>query len=591
MVFFGVRDLVGSRPRTPLPLKRSLPDWPGLVAWAALLALVVPLAARPLSHDDLFWHLQSGAWMVEHHAVPHVDPFSFTRAGAPWVTHEWGFSLLVYWIWLLAGPVALIATRVLLVLLIGWTLTRTVRSREPNEAPGYLLPGLLAVGLWAVAAELILRAALVSELFLALTLLLLTRYRENGRTRDLVLLTGLVWVWANVHSGVLFGLFVLGLFAMEAVLAAPVRRRWPALGSLFRTREPRPYLLTLAAASALSLVNPNGIETLLYPFRLSRLLFASGIPWELGHFEASSPAANAGLLILAVLLLGGLLPLRRVPVSLAEIAGTATFVFLIYRSPRFVFHAAILAVPVIWRLWADRTPLSRAWIAGWATAGLTAAAALVAWTGFDARLLAPGLPEPAARFVLAQGIRGRVFNHQNNGGYLLWRLQQPIFWDGRNDVFATLAGEYVSTPFPDLMDRYGVDWALVTEHEMDPDLQSPRWGLVYWDDFRAIYLRRIPRFEPLLEKLELRLLPPFGGWPGMDALSRDPALAAAARTELDRVLAADPESQRALYFRAVVSLSQNHPQDAVRDLQTALKVRPNDQVSRLLDRLQSTPQP
>jgi hypothetical protein len=533
----------------------------------ALLALVVPLAARPLSHDDLFWHLQSGVWMAEHRSVPHADPFSFTRPGAPWIAHEWGFSLLVYGIWLLGGYLALIAARVLLILLIGWVLDRTMRTEGPEEAPRYLSMGLLAVGLWTVSAEVILRAALLSELFLALTLLLLARYRKNGRTRELVCVAGLFWIWANVHSGVVFGLFVLGLFTLEAV---------------FR-RKAKPYILTLAAAAVLSLINPNGIEALLYPFRLSRILFASGIPWELGHFSASSPAANSGLLILAVLLLAGLLPLRRlrqIPVWLAEIVGIATFVVLLYRSPRFVFHAVILALPVIYRLWAER---KRSNLAAASVAALTAASALVAWTGFDARLLAPGMPEPAARFVLAQGIQGRMFNHQNYGGYLLWRLKEPVFWDGRNDVFAPLVKEYVSTPFPEMMDRYGVDWALVTEHEWSPDFQS--WGLVYWDDFRAIYLRRVPRFEPLLAKLELRIVPPFGGWPG----DRDPALASAARPELDRVLAADPESQRALYFRALISARQGRIEEARRDLRTALAVRPNEQVSRLLDALERPP--
>lgn len=540
-----------------MPQKRHLLDFAG---WIALLALVVPLAARPLSHDDLFWHLQSGAWMAEHHSVPHVDPFSFTRQGAPWVTHEWGFSLLAYGIWLAGGYLALIATRVLLILLIGWILVRTMRLEGPEEAPGYLPVALLLTGFWTVSAEVILRAALMSELFLALTLLLLARYRRTGRTRELVCIAGLFWVWANIHSGVVFGLFVLGLFTLEAL----IRRRG------------QPYLLTLAAAAGLSLVNPNGIEALLYPFRLSRILFANDIPWELGHFASSSPAANSGLLILAVLLLAGLLPLRRVPVQAAEIVGIATFVVLLYRSPRFVFHAVILALPVICRLWAERR---RSNLAAGAVTALTAASALVAWMGFEARLLAPGVPEPAARFVEKADIRGRMFNHQNYGGYLLWRLKRPVFWDGRNDVFAPLVKEYVSTPFPELMDRYGVEWALITEHEWSPDLQSG-WGLVYWDDFRAIYVRRTPRFGPLLSRLELRIVPPFGGWPGMEGT--DPAQA---RAELDRVLEADPESQRALYFRALLSVRQGRIEEARGDLRAALAVRPNEQVSRLLEAL------
>lgn len=542
----------------------SLLDWLGL---AALIALAVPLAGRPLSHDDLFWHLESGAWMAEHGTVPRTDPFSFTRPDAPWVTHEWGFSLLVYGIWLLGGYPALIAARVLLVLAIGGVLAR-VMAREDDDGPSYLSTALLAIGLWTVSRELILRAALVSELFLALTLLLVARYRRNGRSRELVFLVGLFWLWANIHSGVIFGLFVLGLFTLEAIF--------------FRRREARPWLLTLGASALVSLVNPNGIETLLYPWRLGRVLFASGIQWDLGHFEASSPAANSGLLILGVLLLAGLLPLRKVPVSLAEILGIATFAVLVFRSPRFVFHVAILALPVIWRLWADRKPIAPA---RWLVPAATAVAALVAWMGFEGRLLSPSLPEPAARFVQEHGIRGRMFNHQNNGGYLLWRLKQPVFWDGRNDVFASLVQEYVATPFPEIADRYGIEWALVTEHEwqgIGPELDGGRWGLVYWDDFRAIYLRRVPRFEPLLATMELRMVPAFGGLPGLQEIPKTPPLAAAVRAELDRVLAGNPETQRALYFRAVLSLGEGRREDAVRDLRAALAIRPNEQVSRML---------
>lgn len=546
-----------------MPQKRSLLDFAG---WVALLLLVVPMAGRPLSHDDLFWHLQSGAWMAEHHSVPHVDPFSFTREGAPWVTHEWGFSLLAYGIWLAGGYLALIATRVLLILLIGWILVRTMRLEGPEEAPGYLPVALLLAGLWTVSAEVILRAALLSELFLALTLLLLARYRKTSRPRELICVAGLFWVWANVHSGVVFGLFVLGLFTLEALIR----------------RQGRPYLLTLAAAAVLSLINPNGIEAVLYPFRLSRILFAGDIPWELGHFAASSPAANSGLLILAVLLLAGLLPLRRVPVRVAEIVAIATFVILLYRSPRFVFHAVILALPLIYRLWAER---KRSNLAAGLVAALTLTSTLVGWATYQPRLLAPGVPEPAAAFVEKMGIRGRMFNHQNYGGYLLWRLKRPVFWDGRNDVFAPLVKEYVSTPFPDLMDRYQVDLALITEHEWDPEFQSGRWGLVYWDDFCAIYVRRIPRFAPLLEWFEKRVVPPFGGWPGMEAVSKDPQLAARAWAELSMTLDYNPESQRARYFRALLSIREGHIDEARWDLQNALAVRPNEQVSRLLESL------
>jgi hypothetical protein len=555
-----------------MPLRSlKLVDW---LCLAALVALAVAWASRPLSHDDLFGHLRTGEWMAAHRTVPKVDPFSFTRPGARWVTHEWGFSLLAWAVWLAAGYPGLIAARVALVLAIGVAVGW--RMREPRSIPW--TAALLGLGLWALAAELILRAALVSELFLALTLVFLARFRETSLQSDqrrfLIAIVILFFLWGNLHSGVIFGLFVLGLFALEGA---------------FRERRPKPYLLTLGAAALASLINPNGIEVWLYPFRLSRILFASGIAWDLGHFAAADPRTNTAFLILAVLLLAGLLPLAKLrELSIAEGVAILTFLALSFRSPRFLFHFAILALPALYRLHVRRpvrdwTPAMRR-IAAAATVLVLALTAATAWLSHPRRLITLQLPDGAVRFREANGIDGRLFNHQNFGGFLLWRTHQPVFWDGRNDVFASLVQEVTTTPFPTIVERYGIDELLITEHEL-PDIQPEipdRWGLVYWDDDSALYLRRDSRYGPLLDRLELRLFPGFGGRPGLEALARNPQLAAAARAELGRLLAVNPENQRALYFGGVISLYQGDLQRAGDELRAALAVRPNEQVEKAL---------
>lgn len=543
-----------------------------LLEWLALAALVLLAIARaslPLSHDDLFGHLRTGEWIAEHGSVPKADPFSFTRAGERWITHEWGFSLLTWGVWLLGGYPGLIAARVILVLLIGVAVARRMTAEEEARSVPWRI-ALLAVGLWAVARELILRAALVSELLLALTLLLLTRYRQTGERRYLIALPALFLAWGNLHSGVIFGLYVLALEALEAL----VRR-----GAF------RPYLLALGASALASLCNPNGIEVWLYPFRLSRILFGSGIAWDLGHFSALGVLGNSAFLILVVLLLAGLLPLTRWrELSFAEILGILTFAALSFRTPRFVFHFAILALPALYRLHARRewSPGMRRILAGAVPAALLLVAATL-WLEHPRRLLDRRLPEGAVRFLEAQGVRDRVFHHQNFGGFLLWRARRPVFWDGRNDVFAPLVQEVTTTPFPEVARRYGIGVLLVTEREFEglrPEIPE-RWGLVHWNDHSALYLRR-DAYAPLLARLELGLFPPFGGRPGLETLARDPRLAPLALRELDRVLAVDPEVQRALYFRGVIRLYQGKLDDARRDLEAALAIADNEQVRRLL---------
>jgi len=54
-----------------------------------LLFGLLAMTARPALDPDLWWHLRTGQWIVETGTVPHTDPFSFTRAGQPWVSHEW----------------------------------------------------------------------------------------------------------------------------------------------------------------------------------------------------------------------------------------------------------------------------------------------------------------------------------------------------------------------------------------------------------------------------------------------------------------------------------------------------------------------
>jgi len=57
--------------------------------FAGILFLgLLAMTARTATDPDLWWHLRTGQWIVENGHVPHTDPFSFTRGGSPWVSHE-----------------------------------------------------------------------------------------------------------------------------------------------------------------------------------------------------------------------------------------------------------------------------------------------------------------------------------------------------------------------------------------------------------------------------------------------------------------------------------------------------------------------
>src|SRR5258708_18719162 len=67
-------------------------SWPLLVAASTFLLLLT--RGGLLADGDTYWHIVSGRWMFQHFAIPTVDPFSYTMAGAPWTAHELLFEIV-----------------------------------------------------------------------------------------------------------------------------------------------------------------------------------------------------------------------------------------------------------------------------------------------------------------------------------------------------------------------------------------------------------------------------------------------------------------------------------------------------------------
>ena len=76
----------------PRPARRHwLPSIPATV-FVAILAFVIFGFQEPLlnSDSDLPRHLRLGEWMLQHHALIRIDPFSFSKPGQPFVACEYG---------------------------------------------------------------------------------------------------------------------------------------------------------------------------------------------------------------------------------------------------------------------------------------------------------------------------------------------------------------------------------------------------------------------------------------------------------------------------------------------------------------------
>src|SRR5690242_14754530 len=75
----------------------------------ALIAILLFAAgfSLPFADPDLSIHLATGEWIAKHHAVPFVEPFAWTRPGAPFQAYSWAIETLYYELMAHVGPLGL----------------------------------------------------------------------------------------------------------------------------------------------------------------------------------------------------------------------------------------------------------------------------------------------------------------------------------------------------------------------------------------------------------------------------------------------------------------------------------------------------
>lgn len=179
----------------------------------ALLLLFTAAAAyqsiqlSALANADVWWHLRTGLWILQNHAVP-LDGLFSQHAKLPWIDSSWGFDVLTGVAYTVFGLRGLPILLILLQAAIAAALFLLARGLDKNFWPAVLL---VAVAQYCIA-PLELRPALFSILFLALELAVLFHANRTGDAQVLYWLPPLFLVWVNLDRQFSYGLLLLALF-------------------------------------------------------------------------------------------------------------------------------------------------------------------------------------------------------------------------------------------------------------------------------------------------------------------------------------------------------------------------------------------
>jgi hypothetical protein len=492
---------------------------------ADLLFLVILLFALKLGQTALLndpgtpWHIQVGM-DVWRSGPPHVDTYSFTREGQPWLSQAWLFDAILakcYGLWSWNGVVACAA------ILLAWSyraLFQTVLDSGANVAWAAALTILAAA---CGAGHWLARPHLVSLWLTVLTFRWCVAYHREG-SRAVWGIPILMALWCNIHGAFLAGLVIVACSLLGQVLSVPRDGTW--------RKRVIGFSLILTVAILATFANPYGWKLHAH---LGDLLFSSGVrdlidEWRAPDFQAADARPLEILLLLAFAMLA--VGYHRLSsFSLLHLIVWTHFALLAVRQVAF---AAVIAATVlgeltvgIWPPLRDRLGLEAlgAWVeevgrrarewaaeertARWPLWSMVLSIALIAATALGlkvptfgigtARLAPDRWPLEAVQRLNGEPSDGALFNDLNWGGYVILFSdpKRPVFADDRFELYGRkFIQDYLNAlqygpAWEALSDQYAFEFVLIRpEAPLSRVLsESSEWQVVHRDTTAVLFRR------------------------------------------------------------------------------------------------------
>lgn len=469
---------------------------PRRVAAIAILLVVAGAAVGPIRSYDFFWHLATGRWIVDHHALPVFDPFAIASAHVPWINGEWLWEVVAQCIpigamsWVNAIFVGAMFAAAFWFSDVDWPLALIVTAFafagasdrlgiRPAEAAAFLIVGAIAL----LGSKLSLRTLTIAYAILTI-------------------------VWINVHPSALLAPVLASVWA--GFTRPTVDRLKPVLTRL---------MVVVASALAL-LVNPFGWRAITAPIELTQL--ARSGEFVNAEWLPSSPMFFPLLYVtIAAVVAAFMFTKEKKWWQIAIFVVLAALAIEHVRNQGLYFAALPLLFPAI------RLPRYVAVIA------IAPIAWLFAHAGFSTGIDAERFPVHAVAQLQRTGLQGNIYNVDQFGGYLEWTFypQRRVLTDGRNELFREFIAEDTqarrdSRAWHALLEKYSVALA-VDEYQSERievvDMASGErrllpaslvryrrrdWALIAFDDATMIFARRTAFPPNVLAAIEYRFLVP-----------------------------------------------------------------------------------
>jgi hypothetical protein len=496
-----------------------IPSVADMIFLSVFLYLSLSGGMALLKDCDTGYHIRAGEFILNNHAIPRQDMFSFISPPLPWTAHEWLSELIMALVYRVSGLTGIVVFYSFFIALVYSLLYKTLRAGRGN-----IFLAIAITLLVTVSSQLhwLARPHVFSLLLMVVWYYLLEAYQYRDRNR-LFLLPILMLLWVNLHGGYIAGFVILGIFLLDNVIKTMTIA---GAEKALHLDKAKALALTASLCIVAALINPFGYHILLFPFNVvsNKYLMDHVNEFLSPNFHESLPFKYLFLYTIMVI------AVSRKRLNFIEIALILFFTNMALFAVRYVTLFALISAPIILRKSdsildesssgifdflkrrgtgiASVDDSSRGYI--WPIAGILAVV-IIGMSGrleykFDAKIK----PVAAVEFLKKERIPGHMFNNDEFGDYIIYAAwpQYKVFFDGRSDMYGVdqmkdyyeVAG--FDTGWEKILDKYGISWIIYYANSSLSRflLKDERWRLIYSDKVANIFVKNVPAFSSLINK-------------------------------------------------------------------------------------------
>lgn len=473
---------------------------------------------------DLGRHIKNGELFLSGNTdFLFKNIYSYTEPNFPVVTHHWGVGVVFYLFWKYFGFAGLSAFYIFISVATVFCFFRFAWKKTSLEVAFIITTLLLPL----IANRTEIRPEGVSYFLLGVFLLLLDAFRQGKMQFKLLLPLALFLqiVWVNCHIFFILGIFLVGLYFLEALLISKSQvRLWGILFSI--------TIITCV-------INPRGLAGLLEPLTIFKsygyMLVENQSVFFMQKRAPKFLYFHTELAFLLVLFSGLYVFLEKkykllqdlglLPGSFAVIVFGILALCAIRGIPVFgLFLIPFLSV-ILYSFVEKNLLWQRYLLVGGVLLllmGMGVRGHYYSSFGVDSGLGLLAGSQESVEFLKKNKISGPIFNNYDIGGYLIFHLfpRYRVFVDNRPEAYSVGFFKVVYIPMQEsaavwerISEQYKFNVIFFYRHDATPwaqpflieRIQDSNWVPVFVDDYVLILVRNVEENSEVIAKYALPL--------------------------------------------------------------------------------------